>query len=146
MTSEPEEPYTLDQLRQEFSDEGACLEWLKDRRYPGGIHCAVCGKVTSHYRVSARRSYSCSRCGHHMHPTSGTIFHGSPKPLAVWFKAVYLCASRGPSLTAKELAKETGLNYRTALRLLAKIRKRLDRPVWEGDSMDLPLLPGEDGP
>jgi hypothetical protein len=90
-----------------LSDEDACLEWLKDRLYPEGIHCVVCARVTRHHRVASRRSYSCQHCGHHVHPTAGTIFHGSSTPLAVWFRAVVLLRESDGRLPVKELERNS---------------------------------------
>ena len=35
----PMEKYTLKQFLAEFPDDAACLEWLKNYRFPNGIFC-----------------------------------------------------------------------------------------------------------
>jgi hypothetical protein len=40
--------------------------------------------------VKSRPSYSCDTCGHHIHPTAGTIFHKSATSLHLWCYAIYL--------------------------------------------------------
>jgi len=35
----------------------------------------------------------CNTCGHHEHPTAGTIFHKSTTSLTTWFYAIYLMSS-----------------------------------------------------
>ena len=70
---------------REFPDDAACLEWLKNRLYPNGIFCPKCQKVTKHYRVANRPSYSCQFCGHHEHPMRGTIFQDSATSLKFGF-------------------------------------------------------------
>jgi photosystem II stability/assembly factor-like uncharacterized protein/transposase-like protein len=109
-----------------LSDEDACLEWLKDRLYPEGIHCVACARVTRHHRVASRRSYSCQHCGHHVHPTAGTIFHGSSTPLAVWFRAVVLLREADGRLPVKELERQLGVTYKTAWRMADRIRPLLE--------------------
>jgi transposase-like protein len=110
-----------------FPDEASCLEWLKNYLYPAGIACqnAACpryGQATKHYRVLSRRSYCCAHCGHHVHPTAGTIFHKSPTPLRLWFYAAYLVASTGSEIPARELQRELGVTYKTAWRMWTQIR------------------------
>lgn len=124
---------------EELADEDACLEWLKDRLYPDGIHCPACARVTRHHRVKSRRSYSCQSCGHHVHPTAGTLFHRSSTPLTVWFRAIALLRTDG-GLTARALQRELGVTYKTAWRMADRIRPLL---AQKGDEQGaLPALRG----
>src|SRR5438876_518164 len=118
-------PYTLKDFQKQFPDDATCLEWLRNRLYPEGIHCDHCKRVTKHHRVASRPSYSCDNCGHHVHPTAGTIFHKSPTPLTLWFYAIYLMASTRCGISAKQLERETGVTYKTAWRMFNQIRKML---------------------
>ncbi|MDP6823649.1 MAG: transposase [Dehalococcoidia bacterium] len=104
-------------FEQDFPDDDACLEWLKDQIFPDGILCEPCGRVTKHHRVRSRRSYSCDRCGHHVHPTAGTIYHKSRTPLTKWFYATYLLSSVDPDIPITELQRELGVTYKTAWRM-----------------------------
>ena len=61
--------YTIRNFRRDFPDEAACLRYLTDRRWPNGIFCEKCGKITKHHLMTTRRSMSCQGCGHHVHPT-----------------------------------------------------------------------------
>ncbi len=118
--------YSLDDFNRQFPDEDACLEWLKDQVFPEGIVCAPCGRPTKHHRVRSRRSYSCDRCGHHVHPTAGTIYHRSRTPLKKWFYATFLMTSSGQPVTARRMQRELGVTYKTAWRIRRLIRSRLD--------------------
>ncbi len=119
-------PYTVSDLSKDFPDDESCLEWLKNRRWPNGILCKQCSKVTKHHFVASRKSYSCQECGHHMHPTAGTIFHKSATPLTLWFYAIYLMAQTRGGIAAKQLERELGVTYKTAWRMFKLIRSRLD--------------------
>lgn len=112
-------------ILHEFRDDDACLEWLKDQVFPDGIHCEPCGRVTKHHRIRSRRSYSCDRCGHHVHPTAGTIYHKSRTPLTKWFYATYLLSSVDPDLPITGLQRELGVTYKTAWRMAHLIRSML---------------------
>ena len=90
-----------------------------------GIFCETCQKITKHYKVASRRSYSCQDCGHHVHPTADTIYHKSTTPLRLWFYAVYLMASTLCGISAKQLERELGVTYKTAWRMFKQIRSML---------------------
>lgn len=118
-------PYTLKEFYKQFPDDATCLDWLRTYLYPDGIYCEACEAVTKHHRVKSRPSYSCDHCGHHVHPTAGTIFHKSPTPLTIWFYAIYLMASTRCGISAKQIQRETGVTYKTAWRMFKQIRSML---------------------
>lgn len=57
-----------------------------------------------------------------MHPTASTIFHKSRTPLTDWFYAIYLMSSNKAGTSAKKLERQLGVTYKTAWRMLHKIR------------------------
>ncbi len=145
MTSKPSKQqksqklaYTLKDFMKDFPDDKACLEWLKNRLYPKGIHCKQCGKVTSHYLIESRKSYSCQECGHHVHPTANTIFHKSRTPLTIWFYTIFQMALTRGGISAKQIERETSVTYKTAWRMCKLIRSRLneDGDVFGGRDDD----------
>lgn len=119
-------PYTLKDFQKQFPDDATCLQWLRDYLYRDGIYCQKCEAVTKHHRVVSRPSYSCDHCGHHVHPTAGTIFHKSPTPLTTWFYAIYLMAQTRCGISAKQIQRETGVTYKTAWRMFKQIRSMLE--------------------
>jgi transposase len=119
------ERYTVTQFNQDFPTDDACLEWLKNHLYPDGIFCPKCNRITKHHKVASRPSYSCDYCGHHVHPTVGTIFEKSTTPLKLWFHAIYLMSSTRCGISAKQIERETGVTYKTAWRMFRQIRTLL---------------------
>ena len=117
--------YPLKKFQQQFPDDATCLEWLCSYLYPDGIFCEKCKRVTKHHRIASRPSYSCDYCGHHVHPTAGTIFHKSPTPLTTWFYAIYLMSATRCGISAKQIERETGVTYKTAWRMFKQIRSML---------------------
>ena len=117
------EKYTLKQFNADFPDDDACLEYIKNARWPGGIYCAKCGKITSHHRIEGRKVYSCCYCGSHVSPTADTIFHKSSTSLRSWFHAMFLMASTRTGISAKQLEREIGVTYKTAWRMFKQIRE-----------------------
>ncbi len=117
--------YTIEQFNRDYPNEDVCLERLRQRTYPDGSVCEKCGRATKYHRDMGRRSYSCQWCGHHVHPTAGTIFEKTTTPLRLWFYAVYLMASTRGGISAKQLERELGVTYKTAWRMSNKIRAML---------------------
>ena len=104
-----------------FCGEQSCLDYLFQLRWPGGFVCPCCGH-TDFWR-SARGLYVCCKCEHQQSVTAGTIFHGSKKPLTVWFKALWWFSTRKSGISAVCLQGLLGLgSYDTAWRWLQKLR------------------------
>lgn len=127
--------YTIVDFGNQFTNNDACLEWLKNHLYPNGIFCKKCNRITKHHKDTGRPSYSCDYCGHHFHPTAGTVFEKSTTPLKLWFHAIYLMSSTRCGIPAKQIQRETGVTYKTAWRMFKQIRDLLNEntPVFTGE-------------
>lgn len=121
--------YTVKDLLTDFPDDASCLEWLINYLYPEGITCKSCMKITKHHKVKSRRSYSCDECGHHLHPTAGTIFHNSHIPLTDWFYAMFVMSTNKAGTPAIQISRELNVSYPTAWRMMHQIRKLMEAPV-----------------
>lgn len=117
--------YTMKDFEAEFPNDDSCLEYILNSRWPDGITCPECEKVTKHHKVVNRPCYECDYCGHQVFPTAGTIFHKSTTSLKVWFQAMYLMASTRCGISAKQIQRETGVTYKTAWRMFKQIRSLL---------------------
>jgi transposase len=76
-------------------------------------------------RTQQRQSWTCTACGHHVHPTAGTIFEKSSTSLHLWFYGIYLMTSTRCGISAKQLERELGVGYKTAWRMFHLIRELL---------------------
>lgn len=129
--------FTVKDFNTKFPDDDACLEWLKQNRWPEGIPCPKCQKITKHHKVTGRPVYSCDFCGHQISPMAGTIMEKSATPLKLWFYAMFLMASTRCGISAKQLERELGVTYKTAWRIFTQIRSMLtDNIVLEGSSVE----------
>jgi transposase-like protein len=117
--------YTIFDFQRDFPDDATCLDWLRDWRWPDGIQCDTCKRVTKHHRIIKRMSYSCDHCGNHVHPMAGTVYEKTRTPLRIWFHAIFLMASTRCGISAKQLQRETGVTYKTAWRMFRQIRSLL---------------------
>ena len=145
--------YSLMEFEHEFPDDEACLQWLwKTRLSPDGehAHCPKCNVERSFKRYATnqqRQSWTCVACGHHLHPTAGTIFHKSSTSLHLWFYAMYMITSTRCGISAKQLGRELGVTYKTAWRIFNRIRYSLGddgSPLSGKVEMDETLIGGKD--
>jgi transposase-like protein len=132
--------YTINDFNRQFPDDDACLEHLKEQRFPKGIaHCEKCKRERKHHRVSGRPAYACDYCGSMISPMAGTIFEKSATSLRLWYYAMYLMASTRCGISAKQIQRETGVTYKTAWRMFKQIRSLLSEPDMqlEGSAVEI---------
>jgi transposase len=123
-----ESQLSLMEFMREFPDDKTCLDHLWRTRYATDghtAHCPSCDKDRRFHRIADRPTYDCDTCGHHIHPTAGTIFHKSSTSLQLWFYAIWLITSTRCGISAKQLERELGVTYKTAWRMFNKIRNEL---------------------
>ena len=101
------------------------------------VGCPHCGLVHKHYFRPARQIWRCAGCGDDFSVTSGTIFAFHKLPLRVYLVATILYANAVKGLSALQMARDLGVQHKTAYVLLHKLREALalardDSPL-EGD-------------
>ncbi len=137
-----ESDYSLMEFMAEYPDDAACLDRLwRDRFASDGYHahCPRCERERKFHRTRSRASYTCDTCGLHVHPMAGTIFEKSTTSLHQWFYAMYLMTSTRCGISAKQLEREIGVTYKTAHRIMKKIRTELMHDLDEPLSGDVEI-------
>jgi transposase len=131
--------FTIMDFNRRFPDDDACLEFLKEKRLPGGVtYCDRCQQERKHHRVSGRPAYACDYCGSMISPMAGTIFEKSSTSLRTWFYAMYLMASTRCGISAKQIQRETGVTYKTAWRIFKQLRTLMSEDMTlEGDGVEI---------
>ena len=132
--------YTVADFNREFPNDDACLEYIKEQRWPDGItHCEKCRVERKHHRVTGRPAYACDYCGSMISPMAGTIFEKSSTSLKTWFFAMYLMGSTRCGISAKQIQRETGVTYKTAWRMFKQIRLLLSEEglQLEGSTVEM---------
>ena len=72
--------------------------------------------------------YECASCGHQTSLTSGTLFHGTRKPLRLWFRAIWEICVHRHGISAADLQRVLGLgSYETAWAWAHRIRRAMVR-------------------
>jgi transposase len=136
----PQLRYSMQDFNREFPDDDACLMYIFEQRWPGGIaSCEKCEKETKHHRVTGRTAFACDRCGWHIYPLAGTIFEKSSTSLQKWFHAMYQMGSTRCGISAKQIQRETSVTYKTAWRMFKQIRSLMseDGLQLEGPSVEM---------
>lgn len=126
-----ESRYTLVDFMREFPTDDACLAYLWRRNISAdGEHayCPKCKAERRFHKLAKHPAYSCNACGHHVHPTAGTIYEKSSTSLVLWFHAVFLISQTRCGISAKQLERDLGVTYKTAWRMHNKIRSMLAQP------------------
>ena len=123
----------IDVTRQ-FNTEDACLDYIEKMRWPNGelgcVHCGEIGRISKITREAKgknqrTRIYQCLACKKQFSATSGTIFNDSHLPLVKWFMAIAMICEAQKGMSAMQLQRHLGVNYRTAWHLCHRIREAM---------------------
>jgi transposase len=131
--------FTIQDFSAQFPNDDACLEFLKEQKYPSGlVPCKKCGTDRKHHRVTGRPAYACDYCGSMISPMAGTIFEKSSTSLVKWFYAMYLMSATRCGISAKQIQREVGVTYKTAWRMFKQIRTLMSEDVsLEGEAVEM---------
>lgn len=117
-----EDKYSIRDLKKDFPNDEACLEYLFDT-----LHSRECSCGGSYKRLKGRKQYHCTKCTFQIAPMAGTIFEKSTTPLTLWFHAIFIFSNAKSGISAKELERQLGVTYKTAWRILKLIRESLSQ-------------------
>jgi transposase-like protein len=122
-------------VTRRFNTEEKCLAYIEKMRWPDGqIGCIHCGELNvstinreSTGKNKRTRIYQClaKACGKQFSVTSGTIFSDTHLSLTKWFMAIALICEAKKGISAKQLERHLGINYRTAWHLGHRIREAM---------------------
>jgi len=117
------EPKTLQQAIQYFTDADNCLNSLVARRWPDGVTCPTCGRKDVSF-VPSRRLWQCKT----RHPKAqfsvktGTILEDSPLGLDKWLPVMWMVANCKNGVSSWEIHRSLGVTQKTAWFMLHRIR------------------------
>ncbi len=122
-----EYPKTIMEFETRFNTEEACRDYLFKLRWPKGFHCPCC--MNDKAWPLNNLLYQCTTCDHKVSVISGTIFHGTHKPLVLWFRVIWWLTCQKNGASAISIQKIMGLgSYRTAWTWLHKLRRAMVVP------------------
>ena len=123
MSKSTKPAFSVREFFARFPDDEACLNHIMEVRFGMKHVCRKCGQESTFHRMGQRRAFACSHCGDHVYPTAGTVFEDTRTPLQVWFYAIYLFVTTRHGVSGKELQRQLGVTYKTALRMGMKLRE-----------------------
>ena len=107
--------------QEKFSSADKCMAHLAKLRWPNGFQCPQCGHDHG-YCWKQHDRYECASCHRQTSVTSGTLFHATKLPLTKWFWAIYWMGTDKGGISALRLSKLIGVTWRSAYRILSKLR------------------------
>ena len=125
-------------IYKELNTAAKCLAFLEHMRWPGGVKCVSCEseRITALVAKGKRNKKTgkvgpdrhllqCNECRFQFTATTGTIFHDTHLPLEKWFLAIALITESKKGISAAQLSRALGIQYRTAWYLAHRIRKSM---------------------
>lgn len=119
----------LRELPKACSDEGAAVEFFEGQRWPNGAFCARCASVDVYPMKNSKTGerqanyrWRCRDCNKQFTVRSGTVMEESPVPLTVWAFAFWQARAGKKGVSAKQIERQTGVSYKTALFILHRVR------------------------
>lgn len=120
-------PQNIMDFETRFQTEEACQNYLIKLRWPNGFKCPHCGCDKAW--PLKKGTYQCSQCDSKVSTTAGTIFHGTHKPLVLWFRAIWWLTGQKNGASALGIQRIMGLgSYKTAWSWLHKLRRAMVTP------------------
>lgn len=117
-----------------FTAPVAAAEYLESIRWPNGAFCPHCGEAKRVNRLKSkattRRLWKCYGCRKQFTVMVGTIFESSHVPLNKWLAAFYLLCSSKKGMSAHQLHRMLGVQYKTAWFMFHRIREAMKEPEF----------------
>lgn len=127
MTKIEKYPKDFQEFLSQFKSEDDCWDYIFEMRWPDGFICPKC--ASQQYWITKNRLIHCSNCGHQASVTGWTIFHGTRKPLLLWFHIMWWVVAQKTGASAYNLMDFMGFgSYETAWTWLQKLRRAMVRP------------------
>ena len=115
---------SVTELFRMFPDEDVCYAWLEDARWHGQPVCPHCGGIENITKPPSKpRHYWHKDCRKQFTVTMKTCMHATKRPLQDWIYAIYSVLTARKGVSAMQLSKELGVQYRTAWHMLQRIRE-----------------------
>ena len=126
-----EEPKTLQEAIQYFSDEQVCIDTVAALRWPDGKPvCPACEKTGAYWLASQKR-WKCKECWKQFSVKLGTIFEDSAIPLCKWLVALWMIVNCRNGISSYEVARDLGVTQKSAWFMLHRLRLALKSGMTE---------------
>ena len=112
---------------ERFPDQEACIEHMERIRFSAQAYCPLCGGMKVSRKSDGARigRWNCRDCKSSFNVLSGTIFEKTRLPLQKWFLAIGLIVNAKKSVSSCQLARDLGLNQKSAWYMQQRIRSAM---------------------
>ena len=120
---ETNQPNTLQEAIQFYSNPDNCLNHLVAQRWPNGVECPTCGSKEVRF-IPTRRIWEC-KSKHTKKQFSikvGSIFEDSPIGLDKWLAAIWMIAACKNGVSSYEIHRALGVTQKSAWFMMHRIR------------------------
>ena len=125
-------PKTLLEAIRYFSDPDLATEHVAKTRWPDGPVCSCCGVLDEkHYYLKTCRLWKCRVCKKQFSVKVGTLFEDSPLGLDKWLPAMWFVANCKNDISTYELARDLGIQQKSAWFMLHRIRLAMQQESIE---------------
>ena len=111
------------------SDETEAVKMFEGIRWGNTPRCAHCNDATVYQmrdRATRERNrrflWKCKACGKQFTVRVNSVYEDSPIPMRCWAFAFWMACASKKGVSAKQIERETGLSYKSALFLMHRIR------------------------
>jgi transposase-like protein len=120
-------PKTLQQAIQYFSDEQTCINAVAMMRWPDGPRCPDCHfeDAKNPYYLKTQKRWKCRTCRRQFSVKVETIFEDSPVPLQKWLPALWMLVSCKNGVSSYEIHRALDVSQKTAWFMLHRLRLAL---------------------
>jgi transposase-like protein len=110
-----------------FQTPELAREWLEKTRWPEGPVCSHCGSLGPAYALKKAGWYRCAEkeCRKDFTVTTGTVMERSHIPLNKWLMAFYMMSASKKGVSAHQLHRALGLDYKSAWFMCHRIREAM---------------------
>jgi transposase-like protein len=125
------------EFNKKFPTENSVIKYYIEARYKHKTPCCNhCGSAkTYHYTNETKiKFFRCGDCNRDFSVFKGTIFEKSCTDLRKWFFAIHLFLNGKKGISGYQLQREIGVTYKTAWRILKKIREAMGNDNDDDDN------------
>lgn len=119
----------LAELAAIVADENKAIAMVEAQVWPNGPVCPHCGGTERIYKLEGKTTRpglrKCGQCRKPFTVRMGTIFEDSHLPLGKWLLAIHLMCSSKKGISANQLKRELGINYKSAWFVCHRVREAM---------------------
>lgn len=123
MENEAPKSITFPHFLKLYPNDDACLHEVFRRTHGKDHACPDCGKQTTWHKIEGRKCYKSACCGSEIYPMACTPLKDTKLPLTHWFFVLFMFSTSRNGVAAKEIQRQLGVSYPTALRMGRKVRE-----------------------